>query len=82
MTVDAGDGTSAQDTGQEQTSEHLSTETPSEGKDFSPDRVFKAQETHSLNLDTCAPRQGAPCQGERELGQMEEQLGVAALSSI
>lgn len=82
MTTDAVDGTPAKGMGQERTSKQLSTETSSEGKDFSPDKVLKAHETHSLNLDMSAAQQGTLCQGEQELRQMEQQLGVGALSSI
>lgn len=74
MIVHAADGTSAKDAGQEQTSEQLSTETPSEGKDFSPDKVFKAHETHSLSLDMSATQQGM--QGDESSGRWSSSLGL------
>lgn len=57
--------TPAKGTKQEQSTEQFPTETQSEGKNFSPDKVVKAHETHSFNWGMFAVRQGMQCQGER-----------------
>lgn len=51
-------------------------------KDFSPDKVVKAHETHSLNLDMSATCQGTLCQGNESSGRWSSSLGVRALSSV
>lgn len=77
--MDAADRTSAEGTGQEQTSELLSTETPSEEKDVTK---YSRHMKPTRSTWTCRQRSRKRCaKGNESSGRWSGSLGVGALSS-